>query len=203
MFSIPQEGHASGDCAEEECSEGTSDSSRTIYRRDQMTNRGTSPGGTTELRFQAMTSTYHSLNVHCVFTTRDREPWITSELEGRLWSFMAGILRKNGVTALCIGGVADHVHALISMPTTISVAKAVQLMKGGSSKWIHDTFRENQSFAWQEGYGAFSVSVSHIASTIAYIHAQREHHRNKTFQEEYLAFLKKHKIVGDVTHLWR
>jgi hypothetical protein len=88
------------------------------------------------------------------------------------------------------------------MPTTLSTAKGIQLIKGGSSTWVHETFPEMRDFAWQEGYGAFSVSVSHLDETIAYIKNQEEHHRQKSFQEEYLAFLKKHEIDYDEKYLW-
>ncbi len=99
--------------------------------------------------------------------------------------------------ALAVGGTEDHVHILLSLPATMAVAKAVQLVKGGSSKWIHDTFPKQRHFAWQEGYGAFSISISHVQDTIAYIRAQEEHHRSKTFEKEFLAFLKRHSIPYD------
>ena len=96
--------------------------------------------------------------------------------------------------ALVIGGVADHVHVLVSLPATLSVSKAMQLLKGNSSKWLRDTFPElrQQGFAWQEGFGAFSIAVSGMDATIQYIQTQGEHHRKKTFREELGVFLKKH-----------
>jgi len=93
---------------------------------------------------------------------------------------------------LAIGGVADHVHVLLSLPATLSVAKAMQLLKGNSSKWIRETFPKMRSFAWQEGDGAFSVSVSGVEATVAYIRNQARHHRKRSFREEVLAMLKKH-----------
>ena len=149
-----------------------------------------------------MANTYSSLNIHYVFSTKNRDPLIVVNLRDRLWAFMGGIARENGMKARCIGGITDHVHLLISMPTTLSIAKGIQLIKGGSSAWVHETFAEMQNFAWQEGYGAFSVSVSHLADTIAYIESQEEHHRHKSFQEEYLAFLNKHEIAYDEKYLW-
>ncbi len=104
--------------------------------------------------------------------------------------------------ALCVGGVADHVHLLMSLTTTISVAKAIQLVKGNSSKWVHETFPQQRGFEWQRGYAAFSVSVSHITQTMKYIRNQTDHHRAKTFMEEYLSFLKKHQIDYDERYLW-
>jgi putative transposase len=99
--------------------------------------------------------------------------------------------------ALAIGGTADHIHTLLSLPPTMNIAKAVQLIKGGSSKWIHDNFRECEKFAWQEGYGAFSVSSSQARKTAAYIDAQKEHHQKRTFREEFIEFLDRHSIEYD------
>lgn len=99
--------------------------------------------------------------------------------------------------ALAIGGTTDHIHALLSLPGMMSFSKAVQSIKGGSSKWVNDTLPRQRKFEWQEGYGAFSVSVSQIGKTIAYINNQKEHHRMKTFQEEFLELLKKHGIEYD------
>ena len=149
-----------------------------------------------------MADTFFSLNVHCVFSTKNREPLLVGEIKDRLWAFMGGIAKQNKITPLCIGGVADHVHMLVSLPTTLSVAKAVQLIKGGSSSWVHGTFDSLRHFAWQSGYGAFSVSASHIGEAIRYIQNQEDHHRLKSFQEEYVAFLKKHGIQCDERYLW-
>ena len=105
--------------------------------------------------------------------------------------------------ALIVGGTDDHTHMLISVPATISIAKAMQLIKGGSSKWIHETFPEQRNFGWQEKYGAFSVSVSQLDTIINYIKNQAEHHRTRTFQEEFLALLKRHGIAYDERYRWR
>src|SRR5439155_10774362 len=96
---------------------------------------------------------------HCVFSTKQRQPIITPALRDRLWPFLGGIARQNKLKALEIGGVADHVHLLLSLPATLSIAKALQLIKGGSSKWIHETFPNQRHFSWEEKYGAFSVNV--------------------------------------------
>ena len=104
--------------------------------------------------------------------------------------------------AIEIGGVTDHVHLLLSLPSTISVAKALQLIKGGSSKWVHETFPEHRLFGWQVKYGAFAVSVSLLEKTIQYIRKQEEHHRKLTFQEEFVALLQKHRIAYDDRYLW-
>jgi len=124
-------------------------------------------------------------------------PLIDATLEARLWPYIGGIARENKMRALAIGGTSDHVHTLLSLPATMNVAKAVQLIKGGSSKWVHDTFHEHRKFAWQNGYGAFSVSASQLDRTIAYINRQEEHHRKRTFEEEFIAFLDKHGVEYD------
>ena len=98
--------------------------------------------------------------MHCVFSTKDRRPLITPELQARLLQYIGGIARENGMKLIAGGGIADHFHILISLPRIISIAKAMQLIKGGSSKWIDDTFPEHRMFEWQASYGAFSVSVS-------------------------------------------
>ena len=105
--------------------------------------------------------------------------------------------------ALAIGGKNDHIHALLSLPATMSFAKAVQLIKGGSSKWMHDTFAKYRRFEWQEGYAAFSVSTSQFARTIAYINNQKEHHRKKTFEEEFIQLLDGHGIAYDKRYVFR
>ena len=128
---------------------------------------------------------------HCVFSTKERRRLIVPELRDRLWRFLGGIARQNKMKAIEIGGVEDHVHILLSLPSTMAVSKALQLIKGGSSKWIHETFPEHRLFAWQEEYGAFSVSVSQLDKTIEYIKRQEAHHRKITFQEEFLTLLKK------------
>jgi putative transposase len=139
---------------------------------------------------------------HCAFSTKGRRKLITPDLQERLWSYMGGIARENGLTALSIGGVDDHIHLLLAITSTITIAKAIQQIKGASSKWVHDTFTKHQLFAWQEGYGAFSIGISQIDRTIAYIQSQAEHHRKLTFQEEFLRILKKHGIQFDERFIW-
>jgi REP element-mobilizing transposase RayT len=130
--------------------------------------------------------------MHCVWATKERQPLITPDLQPRLWPYFGGIARENKIKTLVIGGVEDHIHVLISIPPTLSVAKSIQLLKGNSSKWIHDTFKERQEFAWQEGYGAFSIGISGVADTTKYIQSQSEHHRKATFKDELETFLKRH-----------
>ena len=115
---------------------------------------------------------------------------------------MGGIAREHDMSALMIGGTEDHVHLLLCVPGSMAIAKAMQLIKGGSSKWVHETFPEQWPFAWQEEYGAFSVSVSQLDTIVEYIRNQAEHHRTKTFEEEFVALLKRHRITYDDRYLW-
>ena len=149
-----------------------------------------------------MAHSYTSCFVHTVFSTKDRRKSITAELKERLWPYVGGIAKQDGMRALAIGGTRDYVHILLSLPATVSVAKALQLIKGGSSKWVHETFPSGGDFAWQEGYGAFSIGISRVDETVAYINAQDEHHRTRSFQEEFLAFLKKHGVEYDERYVW-
>lgn len=144
-----------------------------------------------------MGHTYTSCFYHVVFSTKERRPTITDDIRPRLWQYLAGIAKSNGFQAIEIGGVQDHVHLLLAVPPAICLSKAVQLLKGGSSKWAHETFPAERWFAWQDGYGGFTVSVSGIERTRRYIRAQAEHHRRSTFQQEFRAFLAKHGIKWD------
>ena len=149
-----------------------------------------------------MGHTYVSNMVHYVFSTKHRQKLITPELEPRLWPYLGGIARENNMKAISIGGTDDHIHMLLSLPATISVAKAVQLIKGGSSKWVHDQFAQYRDFGWQEGYGAFTIGISQADETISYIQKQKEHHLKATFQDEFVKILKKHGIEYDERYIW-
>jgi len=150
-----------------------------------------------------MAHSYVSNLMHCTFSTKERYPWIDVHLENRLWPYIGGIARENRMRALAIGGTFDHLHALLSLPSTMSFAKAVQLIKGGSSKWVHDEFHSLRKFEWQEGYGAFSVSASQVARTVAYIERQKEHHLKRTFEDEFIKLLDKHHVVYDPRYVFR
>src|SRR5437867_675686 len=149
-----------------------------------------------------MAHTYTSLYYHLIFSTKRREPWLHEEIQDRVWAYLGGIARENDMTALQVGGVSDHVHALVLSRPTILVSRMLQLLKGGSSLWIHETFPSLRGFAWQDGYGAFTVSKSNIPQVIEYIKNQKEHHKTKTFQEEYLEFLREYGIEYDERYLW-
>jgi putative transposase len=158
------------------------------------------PVGTPETPEKIMSHTYVSDLVHCVFSTKERRRLIHPEMQSELWSFIGGIARKNGFKALIVGGTEDHVHILLSLPATISLAKALQLLKGSSSRWMNET--HCKGFSWQEGYGAFTLGVSQKARTIDYIKRQAQHHRKRSFEEEFLVFLNKHAIEFDPTYVW-
>jgi putative transposase len=132
--------------------------------------------------------------LHVVFSTAERRRTIPTELQSQLHAYMGGIARENGIGALAIGGTADHVHLLVALSRSMSVAKAVQLLKSGSSKWIHDSRPELHWFAWQEGCGAFSIGISQKERTIKYIESQLEHHKRVSFSVELETFLKAHGV---------
>jgi REP element-mobilizing transposase RayT len=132
-----------------------------------------------------------------VFATKLREPLLKREVRERLWPYLGGIARENGMKAMAVGGVADHVHILLSLPATLSLSKAMQLLKDNSSKWIHETFSTLHQFSWQEGYGGFSIGISGVDETCAYIRDQEEHHRTRTYREEVIMFLQRHGLHFD------
>jgi len=149
-----------------------------------------------------MANTYTSLHYHIVFSTKNRTRWIMPEIEQRIWAYLGGIAKENKMKPIQIGGVEDHVHVLLGAPAVLAPSKIAQLIKGGSTGWIHDTFPMMKGFGWQDGYGAFTVSKSNVPEVAAYILDQRVHHRVKSFQEEYLLLLKKHGIEYDERYLW-
>ena len=149
-----------------------------------------------------MANTFTSLYYHIIFSTKNREPWIFPDIEQRVWKYIGGIARKHRMSALQVGGIEDHPHALIKAPPTFAPCQIAQLLKGESSKWIHQEFRKLRLFGWQDGYGGFTVSKSNVPAVIEYIKNQREHHRRKTFQEEYIEFLKAVGIEYDERYLW-
>jgi len=149
-----------------------------------------------------MGNTYTSLYIHYIFSTKNRLPLIVPEIQDRLWPFMAGIAKKNNMKALAVGGMPDHIHILLSLPATITVSNAIQIIKGNSSKWINETFEISSRFSWQKGYGAFSINISILQDTIRYINNQAARHRRKSFKEEYLDFLNKNEISYDERYVW-
>jgi putative transposase len=147
-------------------------------------------------------NTYASLHYHVIFSTKNREPWLLPHIEQRIWEFIGGIARTHRMTALQVGGVEDHIHALVTAPPTMAPCQIAQYLKADSSKWMHEEFSRLWNFGWQDGYGAFTVNKSNIPNVISYIQNQREHHRKKTFQEEYLDFLRQNGVEYDERYLW-
>jgi REP element-mobilizing transposase RayT len=149
-----------------------------------------------------MGHTYTSQLLHCVFSTKNRLPLLNNDIRPRLHAYIGGIAREHDMKALAVGGVEDHVHILLSCKATIALSKAMQLIKGGSSLWLHQTFPQLAQFSWQEGYGAFSIGISQIDDTVAYIDRQEEHHRKQSYQDELRAILRKHGITWDEKYIW-
>lgn len=144
-----------------------------------------------------MANTYSQIYLHIVFSTKNRVDWIGPGIENRVWAYIGGIARKHKMTAIQVGGIDNHIHALVGSPTTLSPSQVAKYLKGDSSLWIHNEFQEMHNFAWQDGYGVFSVSRSEIDRVVRYIQNQREHHLKQTFEEEYVALLKLHGIEYD------
>ena len=149
-----------------------------------------------------MAHSYVSCLVHYIFSTKNRRKMIRSDIRERLWSYIGGIARENKIGVYKIGGTADHIHILVSLSSTMPIAKAVQLIKAGSSGWIRGQGVPFRKFEWQKGYGAFSVSISGKQKTVEYIEQQEEHHRTNTFKDEFIAFWKKHHIEYDEKYIW-
>ena len=143
-----------------------------------------------------MAHTYTCLLYHCVFSTKNRTRSIPAELQPALWAYMGGIARTNHFKALAVGGTDDHAHLLLSLPPALPVAKAMQLIKAGSSKWVREETTRLR-FAWQESYYAFTVGISQVEVTKAYIANQARHHARRNFDDELRAFMKKHGIPFD------
>jgi len=142
------------------------------------------------------------LHVHLVFSTKHREPFITDAVRASLHAYMATVLQNFNCPAQLINSVADHMHILFELGRTVAVSKAVEDVKTSSSKWLKTQGSEFSRFAWQTGYGAFSVSESNVAAVRDYIANQAEHHRVKSFQEEYRAFLTRHGVAFDERYVW-
>jgi putative transposase len=142
-----------------------------------------------------MPDTYTQLRYHLVFSTKHRMPLITTALRDELYDYMGGVLRANDGILLSAGGMPDHVHLLASWGTTVSVAEMLKRLKGISSRWMNERPDSPPGrFAWQEGYGAFSVSASRVSAVRKYILTQEEHHQKVSFRDEYMGLLKKHGI---------
>ena len=148
-----------------------------------------------------MPATHTSLHCHIVSSTKDRRPFIADAWRARLHEYLGGLIRAAEAVPEAVGGTADHVHLLVGLRATHSVATLVQDIKQTSSRWFHETIAV-KDFSWQPGYGAFTVSASNCAAVREYIAIQAAHHRTKAFQEEYVAFLKKHDVAYEEKYLW-
>ena len=149
-----------------------------------------------------MPSTYTNLLYHLVFSTKDRTPLITEDLQEELHRYIAGIIRAEGGVQLEIGGVEDHIHILARIKPAIAVSEVLAKVKANSSKWLNDHKMKMRKFGWQVGYAAFSVSESQVPTVRDYIRNQKDHHHKQTFQEELVALLDRHGIEYDPRYLW-
>ena len=142
------------------------------------------------------------LHIHLVFSTKNRERIITDDVRSPLHAYMATVLQNLGCAPVLINSVEDHAHLLFDLARTVSISQVVEEVKKSSSKWIKTQGQEFAGFAWQAGYGAFAVSESNVGTVRTYIANQREHHRTKTFQEEYRVFLERHNVTFDESYVW-
>jgi REP element-mobilizing transposase RayT len=140
--------------------------------------------------------------VHIIFSTKDREAWLGLDVRPRMHAYLATVCRDLGAEVVRVGGVADHVHIVTTLPRTVSQAQLIEQVKKISSKWIKTLDARYRSFFWQRGYGAFSVSPSQLEAVLEYVDTQQEHHRTRTFQEEYRELLGRHGVDFDERYVW-
>ncbi len=149
-----------------------------------------------------MAGKHISLLVHFIWSTAGREPWIGDDWRDPLHSYIGGIIRNKNGKLLAAGGMHDHIHLYASLPSTITLADFVNAVKSNSSRWVHDNFPNRKGFAWQEGYGAFSVSKSEEQHVINYVRDQKQHHQKHSFKDEFLRFLDRYEVDYDERYLW-
>jgi putative transposase len=149
-----------------------------------------------------MGRTYTQLFTHVIFSTKQRARLIVPELKAELHAYLGGLTREFKGKALAINGMEQHVHLLVSLPPSVSVSDALRFIKANSCKWVHEKWPRRSSFAWQLGYGAFSVSKSNVPEVVDYIRNQEEHHGKISYEEEFVAFLRKHEIEFDERYIW-
>jgi putative transposase len=138
--------------------------------------------------------------LHFIFSTLGRRPLIKPEFRDDLFAYLGGIVREMNGAALIVNGTGDHVHMLVRIRPVHSSAEIARVVKANSSKWVREKW--SREFAWQAGYGVFSVSESNVAAVNKYIAGQEEHHKKHSFQEEYVAFLKKNHVEYDERYIW-
>jgi putative transposase len=146
-----------------------------------------------------LSHTYVQNVVHIVFSTKERRKIIPRDMKERVWSYIAGICKQEKIFVHAVGGMEDHVHLLLQIPPTMTLAEAVRTVKSNSSSWMK---QEIKKFAWQEGYGGFSVSKSQIPVVVRYIKNQERHHKKMSFEDEFLALLEKHEIEFDPKYVF-
>lgn len=149
-----------------------------------------------------MAGTYTNLLYHFVFSTKNRIPLISENLQQDLYCYIGGIVRGEGGALLEIGGTSDHVHLLTKLKPMKSVSEMLNRIKSKASKWMNEEKMKMRKFGWQDGYGAFSVSESQVASVRRYIRSQEAHHRRQSFQDELRGLLAKHGIEYEERYLW-
>jgi putative transposase len=149
-----------------------------------------------------MPQSLSNILIHLIFSTKDRHPWLEPGIREKAHAFLAGAVRQCDCEAYRVGGVADHVHLALRLSRTISVAELVKEVKTASSKWMKTQDASLHTFAWQQGYGVFSVSMSQKEALLHYIDTQEEHHHTRTFQDEYRGLLKKYGIEYDERYVW-
>jgi putative transposase len=150
-----------------------------------------------------MAHTYTNLLIHAVFSTDGRAPLLTNDMRPGMHAYIGGILREIHAIPIAIGGTADHVHLLTHLPADLPVADSLRIVKANSSRWAKQRWPQRRSFAWQRGYGAFSVSESKRQAVIRYIRDQLQHHQRISFRDEFIALLKNHRVEFDEKHLWQ
>ena len=149
-----------------------------------------------------MGTTYTNLLFHIVFSTKHRKNIITPEIQERLYEYIGGILREQKGILLQIGGMLDHVHILAKLSPTLAISDVIRITKANSSKWCNESFQTNTKFAWQRGFGAFSVSFSKVDQVQKYIQNQQEHHKKISFAHEFRQLLVRHGIEFDERYIF-
>lgn len=150
-----------------------------------------------------MANTYTQVYIHTVFTVKNRISLIRQEWREELYKYITGIVQNNGHKLIAINGMPDHLHLFVGMNSSQSLSELMQDVKGDSSKWIHQKGFIKGKFEWQSGYGAFSYSISQIDPVVKYINNQEQHHKTRSFIEEYLDFLKKFKVPYDERYIFK
>jgi REP element-mobilizing transposase RayT len=140
--------------------------------------------------------------LHLVFSTKNRECWIDAGIRPSLHAYLAGACRAVGSEAYRVGGTEDHIHIACTLPRTITVSKLLEEIKKSSSAWMKTQGQDYVKFAWQAGYGAFSLGQSQMSVLLNYIEGQEEHHKTRTFKEEFIEFLKRYEVEYDEKYLW-